>query len=372
MKKSPINLATLIPLVFLLCITWGQEVKIETENGVTVVHNPKTPISLPDVPSTIILKEDLIIGEETEKEDYWFSVLNSIAVDDSGNIYTLDPKEVKIRVFNTKGKLLRTFGRMGQGPGEFRGPGGIKVMPDGVLVVYDVLSLRVTYLALNGKFLKAVSVNKLPMGSIRIDSRGFVYQYKIGRGDKSVMELIKYDTDLNPIMKFHSFEKTRKPRVSNPFPEGYYFDVSKDDNLIWILSSTYDIHVVDPNGKTIKRIVKDYDPVKITNSDKERFIKKESSRDFPVRFKYEFPEYYPVVSGIYIDNDDRIYTKTSEKDGKGCIYYDVFDPMGQYISRFSLPENERVAVIKNNKLYCIIRENEEGIPLAKRYTLKWK
>jgi hypothetical protein len=372
MNKSAINLASLIPLVFLLCISWGQEVKIKTENGVTVVHNPKTPILLPGVPSTIILKKDLVIGEKTEKEDYWFSVLNSIAVDDSGNIYTLDPKEVKVRVFDTKGKLLRTFGRKGQGPGEFNGPGGIKVMPDGVLVVYDVLSRRFTYLTLNGKFLKTVSVNKLPMGSVRIDSRGFVYQYKRDRGYKMVMELIKYDPDLNPIMKFHSFEKTRKPRVRNPFPEGYYFDVSKDDNMIWILSTTYDMHVVDPNGKTIKRIVKDYDPVKITDSDKDRFRKKESSREFRIRFQYEFPEYYPVVSGIYIDDQDRIYTKTSKKDGKGSIYYDVFDPIGRYISVFSLPENEQVYVIKNNKLYCIIRENEEGIPLAKRYTLEWK
>jgi len=369
MKKFPITLYTIILLFFLHCISWGQEVKIETENGVTVVRNPKTPISLPGVPSTIILKEDLIIGEELEKEDYWFSLLNSIAVDDSGNIYTLDPKEVKIRVFDTKGKLLRTFGRRGQGPGEFSGPGGIKVMPDGVLVVYDILSLRFTYLTLNGTFLKTVSVNKLPPGSIRIDSRGFVYQYKRGRGYKTVEELVKYDPDLNPIMKFHSFEKTRKPRVRNPFPEGYYFDVSKDDNLIWILSSTYDIHVVDPNGKTVKRILRDYDPVKITDSDKELIKKEELSTFAPLQIKFEFPECYPIVSRLLIDDHDRIYTKTSERDGKGWIYYDVFDPMGRYISRFSLPENEQVAVIKNNKLYCIIRESEEGIPLAKRYTL---
>ena len=372
MKKFPITPYAIILLFFLEAISWGQEVKIKTENGVTVVYNPRRPVEVPGVPSTISLKEDLVIGKETNKEDYWFSFLNSIAVDDSGNIYTLDPKEIKIRVFNTKGKLLRTFGRRGQGPGEFSGPGGIKVMPDGVLVVYDVLSLRFTYLTLNGKFLKTVSVNKLPMGSVRIDSRGFVYQYKRGRGNKMVEELIKYDPDLNPIMKFHSFEKTRKQRVRNPFPEGYHFDISKDDNLIWILSSTYDIHVVDPNGKTVKRILRDHDPVKITDSEKERIKKEESSIPAPLQIKLEFPECYPVVSRLLIDNHDRIYTKTSEKDGKGCIYYDVFDPMGRYISRFSLPENEQVAAIKNNKLYCIIRENEEGISVAKIYSIGWK
>lgn len=372
MKKSPITLYTIIPLFFLLCISWAQEIEIKTEKGVTIIHNPKTPVTLPGVPSTIILKEDLVIGEKTEKEDYWFSLLNSLAVDDSGNIYTLDPKEVKIRVFDTMGKLLRTFGRMGQGPGEFRGPGRMKIMSDGILVVYDVLSRRFTYLTLNGKFLKTVSANKLPMGSIRIDNRGFVYQHKMGRGYKTVEELIKYDPDLNLIMKFHSFEKTRKRGVRNLFPKNFYFDLTKDDNLVWILSSTYDIHVVDPNGKTVKRILKDYDPVNITNSDKERFIKKESSQELPFRSKLEFPDHFPVVTGLFIDDQDQIYTKTSEKDGKGSIYYDVFDPMGRYISRFSLPENEQVYVVKNNELYCIIRESESGIPLVKRYTIEWK
>jgi len=372
MEKSPINLASFLPLVFLLCISWTQEIEIKTEDGVTVVYNPKRPVRLPGFPSTIILKEDLIIGEKTEKEDYWFSALNSIAVDNSGNIYTLDPKDIKIRVFDPMGLLLRTFGRKGQGPGEFSGPGSLRIMADGNLVVGDILKRTFTYLTLDGKHLKTVSTSKLPVGLVRIDSGGFVYQYKRGRGYKAVDELIKYDPNLNPIMKFHSFERTRKSRVINPFPEGYYFDVTKDDDFIWVLSSTYDIHVVDPNGKTIRRIVKDNDPIKITNADKDRYTKEASSQMPSVRLRIEFPDYYPVSSRLFIDDRDQIYIRTYEKDAQGGVYHDVFDPEGRYIVRFTLPENEQVVVIKNNKLYCMIRENEEGIPVVKRYTIGWK
>ena len=87
MKKSALKLTTIIPLVFLLCIGWVQKVEVETKKGVKIIRNPKAPVSLPGSPSTLILKEDLVIGEETEKEDYWFSFVNSIAVDDSENIY---------------------------------------------------------------------------------------------------------------------------------------------------------------------------------------------------------------------------------------------------------------------------------------------
>jgi len=367
MKKHLLKLITIIPLVFLLCISWMQKVEIKTENGVKIIRNPKTPVSLPGVPSRVILKEDLVIGEETEKEDFWFSFVNSIAVDDSGNIYTLDPKEVKIRVFDPKGKLLRTFGRKGQGPGEFSGPGWMKVMPDGLLVVYDVLASQFTYLTLDGKFLKTVSTSKLPVGLLIIDSRGFIYQHKMGPEYKTIDELIKYDPSLNPVMKIHSFERTRKPRIINPFPVGYFFELTEADNLIWLLSSAYDIHVVDPNGKTVMRIIKNYDSMKITDADKERVVE-----TFPSRFEIEFPEYYPAVAGLFIDERDQIFTQTFEKDHYGGVYHDVFDPNGRYIARFSLPENEQIAVIKNNKLYCMIGESEESIPLVKRYIMKWE
>jgi hypothetical protein len=363
----PLIVGVLALFAFLLqpYLSWTQKVEIKTENGVIVVRNPKTPVPLPGVPSTIFLKEDLVIGKETEKEDYWFSRLNSIAVDDSGNIYTLDPKDIKIRVFDPKGKLLRTFGQKGQGPGEFGGPGSIEITSDGILVVHDVLHRRLSYLTLDGKSIKDVSIAAVDLIGFKIDNNGFLYFYKIERGYKMAKELVKFDPGLNPVMKIHSFEWVRKPRVINAFPKKYCFDVTKEDNLIWLLSSTYEMHVVNPKGKTVKRIIKDFDPVKITARDKERFTKKEL-------FRLEFPENYPVVDGLSIDDRDRIYVRSYEKDGKGGIYYDVFDPEGRYIARFSLPESDLVAVVKNNMLYCMIRESEEGFPLIKRYALEWK
>jgi len=182
-------------LLLISCIAFfmlqAQEIKKKIENGVTVIRNPKTPVPPSGSQSKLILKEDLGIGKDTKKENYWFSYLNSLAVDDSGNIYTLDPKEIKIRVFDSNGKLLRTFGRQGQGPGEFRGPGWMNVMPDGDLIVFDVLSRRFTYLTLDGKFLKTVSISTLPPGVVRIDKKGFIYQHKVGRGPETVDELVK-------------------------------------------------------------------------------------------------------------------------------------------------------------------------------------
>jgi len=240
---------------------WTQKKEIKTENGVTVVYNPKTPVTSLGFPSTLPLEEDFVIGKTQEKEDYWFFRLNSLDVDDSGNIYTLDPKAIKIRVFDQTGKLLRTFGNRGQGPGEFQGPAWIKIMPKGVLVVYDILNRRFTYMSLDGETLKTVDTNRLPFGSRIIDANGYIYLYKRGRRAEGREELVKFDPTFSPIITFHSFEKITKPRAMNPFPIVYYFTLSKENNFIWLLSSDYNIHVVDSYGKTLKLIIKDHDPV---------------------------------------------------------------------------------------------------------------
>lgn len=352
--------------------SWSQKVKIKTENGITVVYNPKRPVKFPGVPSIVTLREDLVIGKNQKKEDYWFFMLTSLDVDEFGNIYTLDPKAIKIRIFDKSGKLIKAFGRKGQGPGEFQGPAWLKIMPENILVVYDVLNHRFTYMTLDGKILKTVNAAKLPRGRLIIDAKGYIYLNKIGRWPGGVDELVKIDPSLNVIIKFNSFEKAMEPHTINPFSIGYYFALSKENNLIWLLSSTYDIHIVDPDGKTLKRIIKDYTPVKISEEDKAKYLQEEISHASGLRSYIKFPKYYPIASGLFIDEQNRIYVRTFEKNDQSDLYYDIFNAEGRYISRFSLNEKEKVFVVKNSRIYCIIKENEEGIPLIKRYKMEWK
>jgi outer membrane protein assembly factor BamB len=65
-----------------------------------------------------------------------FGALGYVAVDTAGNIYVPDwgnPTEVK--VLAPDGTLLAVFGSQGDGPGEFMGPWGIAVGPDGTVYV---------------------------------------------------------------------------------------------------------------------------------------------------------------------------------------------------------------------------------------------
>ena len=77
--------------------------KIEVENGVNVIKNPKEPIYGKNV---FILAEELSIGKAGRGEEYIFSRLRSIAVDEKERIYVLDTKEAHMKVFDKNGDYV--------------------------------------------------------------------------------------------------------------------------------------------------------------------------------------------------------------------------------------------------------------------------
>lgn len=106
--------------------------RIETENGIKVVHNPKDPISPLDAPT---LTSDLTLGQESDgpRAVVFRNLLpyGCVDTDAAGNIYVLDSGADTIFKFDARGGLLKSFGRKGQGPGEFQSANSMRIMPDG-------------------------------------------------------------------------------------------------------------------------------------------------------------------------------------------------------------------------------------------------
>jgi len=62
----------------------------------------------------------------------------AIDVDADGNIWVVDRRLRQMLVVSPEGEVLRTIGRNGEGPGEFRGPRGLAVRGDRVYVLDNV------------------------------------------------------------------------------------------------------------------------------------------------------------------------------------------------------------------------------------------
>jgi len=340
---------------------------MEERNGVLIVNNSKDPIYGKDVLS---LKEELIIGDTKEGKEPVFFSISGIEVDSDGNIYVLDGRDRKVKVFDKDGKNIRSFGRKGQGPGEFQITNDIVLTPDETIMILDRANLRLSFFSLEGELLREVSTSKIPrLFRIYPDSEGN-YTARINlRGQKNIYQIKKLDADLEELSLIAELEYPRRSDVIEMYFPNLIAVVMEDDKIVWGNWQHYKLIISDRTGRKIREINREYNPVKITDEDKERMIK-ELSADLPLRRRVEFPDSYPAFQGMSCDDYGRIFVRTSEQveDNEG-YFYDVFDEEGKYIAKIPLTFFPRTW--KNNKLYTI-EEDEEGFQIVKRYKVTWK
>lgn len=353
----------------------SQQAEVRIENGVRIVRNPATPVKGPGGKTAAVsIVEDLVIGDDTSREDHWFGFLNALDADASGRIYTVDPKNVRIRIFGPDGSLVKAFGRKGQGPGEFSGPGGIVVAPDGTFIVSDVLNARLSYFSRDGAHLKYTLFGTERISGLAVDRRSDLYiiRTQMPQNGRQNWELIKCGPDLKLIRTVHSISIIYRGRAFPLLPDRIFFGLAGADRLVWMVSNDYSIQVEDASGKPIMRILKERQTRKITEKDKARIISKTFPGGAPPELEAEFPETFPAASALMIDERGRIYVRTYETDGRGASAVDVFDTDGLYVARFFVPEDEETVTVRNDKVYSLVKESASGNPLVKRYALKWR
>ncbi len=303
-----------------------------------------------------------------------FSELRSVQVDDQGNIYVLDWKDIKIKVFDAQGKYLRAFGKKGQGPGEIQMPSRMVMTRTGKLVLLDSGNRRIAFYSPAGECQKELGSAKWNFIRTRVDSRSYIYGDDFSFGPKGLSErLLKFDPELNLVSTvFEFFNELAPPRI-NPLPDRFVYEILSDDRLIWALTSKYELNVIDRDGRPVRKIVKDYERVKVTEEDQKKMIKERyGDSGVPRDITLEFPAFYSPIYAMLVDDRDRIYIWTNAKDAAGNSHYDVFSPDGICYLAFTLPEKEVPMAIRKDKMYCLIEENEAGIPQVKRYAMEWR
>jgi hypothetical protein len=156
----------------------------------------------------------------------------------------------------------------------------------------------------------------------------------------------------------------------NPFLPGYVWQVLEEDKIMWGVSTKYELKIMSSEGELLKKIIKDYVPVEITEKDKQE-RKKFMFGDGPLPqgIKIEWPKYHLPFMNLSRNEKGMLFLGTFEKAQDGTrYYYDVFDSEGRYIAK--LPLNPRLQVWKKNRLYTI-EENDDGYQYVKRYKVTW-
>ena len=97
--------------------------------------------------------EELRIGS-IDDPDVGFTQIGSVAIGSDGTVYAVESREKRIRVYSPDGRLLRSMGGAGSGPGEFRYAPTIGVIGDTIWAL-EMAARRITLFRRNGEIVSA-------------------------------------------------------------------------------------------------------------------------------------------------------------------------------------------------------------------------
>lgn len=373
---------------FILLISFGKQKaewkgKIEIEDGVRIISNPREPLY---GEIELELDEDLSIGREDD-ENYVFYNLSGIAIDSEENIFVLDAGNCRIQKFDKNGNFLQTIGRRGQGPGEFEQPRSIHFDLKDRIYVYDSLRSNLHIFEKNGKFKETIRLTRSLFFGYGISEEGNILtQTHFYSPEGSTMDVVIINPQGRVIKKIASYPyklppMVKKRRLGNSYSYSLYFYPTLDGSGVYGHSSEYKLYVLNTTGETMFRIEKEEKPESITQKNKsgliDRYLERQekSNRDEKlskneVKKAYIFPKFNPFFSRIVLDSERRIYVekfKLYNPEDRSEVY-DLFSAKGYYIYKVKMPLPP--GIIRNGYMYRIERDQDTGYARVKRYKIK--
>jgi len=336
--------------------------------SVPVVKNGKQPAA-----GTRFALEPLwSAGGESSPAD--FADISGIAVDAKGEVLVLDSKDCRVHVFDAKGKLLRSFGRKGQGPGELSGPGTIHLTPANEILVEEALTRRLSYFSRDGKPLRQVSTAQgmgMGMAGLVMDAQGRIAARNLSfEGGKMGFDMRIYDKDLRPgpLVSQVTLGTIGQGKIDllASIP-GMIMAPDGKGNLYVGSMAGYRINVFGFDGRPRRAIEREFDAVPVRKEDEEKLFKilggVPATGGFNLKEMIKIPTAFPAYQGFIAEPSGRLLVRTYEKGrAEREYFYDLFDAAGRYVGRF--PSTVDFAVWRDGRIYGS-EEDVDGFKILK-------
>lgn len=395
-------------IIFFPIVSSTQEkFTIQKEGDVEVISNPKHPIPKDGLRKKLVFEEDLSIGVAEGDENYMFGELICFNTDEEGNFYVSDLETLRIQKYNPEGKYLLTMGRRGQGPGEFQSLSAVRFDQEGNLYIGDISGKKVIFFSKDGEFLKEI---KMPGAyeNIYINSKGQVVALKYDQVPSenalvihSIFELL--NQDFTPITELYRIKReiklpgkdlsSRVQIMANMinlmvFQPQQFLTLARNDFIYFGYPNKYEINIFSPEGKLVKKITRDYEPIPVGKKDRQHFeelmSQDETYKGAPEDLRkklfqlIKYPKYKPAYQGFTLIQSGLSQSFTLMDNGWLALIvdsikdeytiFDLFDQEGRYIGNFKTDIPMEGLFFNNGKAYAIA--TEAGYKFVKRYRIE--
>ena len=324
------------------------------------------------------LVEELRIGRLTGgNEADLLDLIKGIEIGPGGDIYVLDGDEVK--VFSPAGEFLRSWGRRGEGPGDFDGTLGLALARDTVAVTDGE---RVHFFDLGGRLLSSVWTGERNSGysafRIRSTDLGWVVEARPRwiRLDPTPPPQLPHEVRyLNPgtgglgepiatyLTQPDGVELASGQRVSRAFYRNIGHGVDRKGDVYLPLGLDHEVSVYGADGVLSRVVRMEVEPVPVTDAMLEELRREmvaNCQRNAMWRRRCERQRYVeeivpatiahahervPVIGHIVVAPDGHLLI--SRRDLSETLAsadprpYDLVSPEGRFLGRIEIPVNFR-------------------------------
>jgi len=240
-------------ILFFTCLTfvYGSDVKVIKEPAPVSsgLSNAKT------------LELERSIENIADKTYDIFAGIQSVTVDDAGNYYIFDYRHGTIIKMNPEFEFVRSIGRKGEGPGEFRvrgrTPNHVSIGVDEYLYLVNWLGRRIVKYSLEGKYIGEVKFQQFKGFRVTADAKGNLYlpsikEHIIDIHDSSM----NYKKSLIPISELKTFLFLKPPpcviyRFAIPSDSNIGYDWLRTKELVLINKYDLSVTILNPeSGKS--------------------------------------------------------------------------------------------------------------------------
>jgi len=375
---------------------YGEWVMEREERGDTVVVRTITGSVWRD---TMQLVPELSIGTLDGDAPYIFGDVVSLDVDSVGRVYVLDTQAREVRVFSDSGDHIRTLGRRGEGPGEFRSPVHVRVTPDGRIVVRDENAARFSVFSWDGTYLGG-----WPRGStysswlpFYFDAEGRVLNPSMANAlvrhelNGTVVDTTAIPTFGIAVPRVEVAIQGGRASFTVPFVPAEHWTVNHEGSLVRGYSGAYAFEWEGP-GNRVTRVERQVDPVPVTPAEADQ-ARESVVRN--VRDSYGIPDWrwsgpdIPLVKPAYEwiipgrDGTTWVIRSTASREEENPTWdpahpeygfrtswtsatvADVFDEEGRYLGPVLIPTELRLQrpfpVLTRDAVWGLVH-TEIGVP----------
>jgi len=283
---------------------------------------------------------------------------------------------------------LRTLGRSGAGPGEYRSPYRAIADGKGGALVPDLSLDRVLMITPDGQitgtgFSRIENGGMAPSGIRGIDSQGSLLGYtRAPEGIRDSLPITRWDPSakqatvlawwptvraiVGPAVKMPDGSTARSLSTSRLWPLRTAWVAHADGSVAIVRPAPYRVDVVSSNGTTVRGPVVQYQPVRVTSAFREEFRRTEA----PIPDE-QFPDALPPFAGL----DDVIAAPGGEvwvgrmQDWNSAFaVYDVFDRRGVRVVEARLRPHSKVVGFGAGTVYVARQTQDDDLWYLERYT----